>query len=39
MPGDTITKRFHDQIAALGDRTAMRGRGPDGWRETSWTPQ
>src|SRR6266581_3692855 len=36
MPGDTVTKRFHDQVAALGDRTAMRGRGPEGWRELSW---
>ena len=36
MPGDTVTKRFHDQVAALGDRTAMRGRGPDGWREITW---
>src|SRR5439155_522623 len=36
MPGDTVTKRFHDQVAALGDRTAMRGRGPEGWREITW---
>ena len=37
MPGDTITQLFHDQVAVLGDRTAMRGREPEGWREITWT--
>jgi long-chain acyl-CoA synthetase len=37
MPGDTITQRFHDQVATMGDRAAMHFRAGDAWRSISWT--
>ena len=36
MPGDTITKRFQDQVRAMGDRPAMHHRAGDEWRTITW---
>ena len=37
MAGDTITKRFHDTAAALGDRPALKYREGGEWRDITWT--
>src|SRR2546429_1862229 len=36
MTGETITKRFHDQVDAMGDRPAMHFRRDDQWRAITW---
>jgi long-chain acyl-CoA synthetase len=36
MPGDTITKRFHDTVERRGDAAALKYRDGDEWREISW---
>jgi long-chain acyl-CoA synthetase len=37
MPGDTITKRFHDTAGRMRDRAALKFREGEEWREISWT--
>ena len=37
MPGDTIQKRFHDRVEAMGDRPAMHHRAGDAWQTITWT--
>jgi len=36
MPGETIASRFWDNVDALKDRTAMRSREGDVWKDISW---
>ena len=36
MPGDTLTKRFHDQVEAMGNRPAMHHRAGDAWHTITW---
>lgn len=36
MSGDTVARRFSDQVARSGDRTAMRFRDANAWQEISW---
>jgi long-chain acyl-CoA synthetase len=37
MAGDTITKRFHDTAARLGDRPALKHKVGGEWRDVTWT--
>ncbi|HEX9376334.1 MAG TPA: long-chain fatty acid--CoA ligase [Actinomycetota bacterium] len=37
MPGDTITRRFHDTAERQGDRAALKYRDGEDWAEISWT--
>jgi long-chain acyl-CoA synthetase len=36
VSGGTVLERFHQQVAAMGDRVAMRHREGGEWRELSW---
>src|SRR5205823_3899641 len=36
MPGDTLTKRFREQVSTMGDRDAMHFREGGEWRAISW---
>jgi long-chain acyl-CoA synthetase len=36
MPGETITKRFQDQVRTMGDRPAMHFRRGDEWAAITW---